>query len=60
MSPKAIVEVWEETAPTFINFKIPLVEKTLETILDKDTLIKILIELNITVGSSTATCIEGG
>ena len=60
MSPKAIVEVWEETAPIFMNFNIPLTEKTLETILDNDTLTKILAALNTAVGSSTATCIEGG
>lgn len=60
MSPKAIVEVWEETAPIFMEFNIPLSKKTLETILDNDKLTKILIELNTAVGSSTATCIEGG
>lgn len=60
MSPKAIVEVWENTVPIFVKFKVPLTDKTLETIFGTDTLTKLLIELNAVVGSSTATCIEGG
>ncbi|MDR7080718.1 hypothetical protein J2Y03_005809 [Neobacillus niacini] len=60
MSPKAIVEVWKETAPIFVKFNLPLTEKTLETILGTDTLTALLIELNAAVRSSTATCIEGG
>lgn len=60
MSPKGIVEVWENTETVFVKFNIPLTEKTLETTIDADILPKLLIELNAVVGSSTATCIEGG
>ena len=60
MSPKAIVAVWEDTEPVFIRFNVPLTEKTLETTIDANILPKLLNELNSVVGSSTATCIEGG
>lgn len=60
MSPKAIVDVWENTAPIFEKFNVPLTDKTFETTIDADILSKLLIELNAVVGSSTATCIEGG
>lgn len=60
MSPKAIVEVWKITAPIFTKFNVPLTDKTLESIMNSDTLPNLLIELNAAVGSSTATCIEGG
>lgn len=60
MSPKAIVEVWEDTLTIFQNHNIPLTEKSLETFIEADTLNVLLIELNDIVGSSTATCVEGG
>jgi hypothetical protein len=60
MSPKAIVEVWENTEPVFVAYNVQITEKTLETIIDAGDLPKLLIELNSVVGSSTATCIEGG
>ncbi|WP_019156613.1 hypothetical protein [Robertmurraya massiliosenegalensis] len=60
MSPKAIVEVWENTAPLFVKFNVPLTDMTLESIMDPKILPNLLIELNAAVGSSTATCIEGG
>ena len=60
MSPKAIVEVWENTLTIFQKHNIPLTEKSLETFIEVDTLTVLLIELNDIVGSSTATCIEGG
>lgn len=60
MSPKAIVEVWENTTLIFAKFKVPLTEETLETIVKSDILTNLLNELNAVVGSSSATCIEGG
>lgn len=60
MSPKAIVEVWGNTAIIFENQNVPLIEKSLESFLDADSLMSLLIELNEMVGSSTATCIDGG
>jgi predicted component of viral defense system (DUF524 family) len=60
MSPKAIVEVWENTAPIFEKFNVPVSEKALETLFETDTLTKLLVELNSVVGSSSVTCIEGG
>lgn len=60
MSPKAIVEVWEKTATIFEKYNVPITEKTLETFIEADTMTILLIELNDIVGSSTATCIEGG
>ncbi|CAM4051539.1 hypothetical protein [Mesobacillus zeae] len=61
MSPKAIIEVWEITAPIFLKFNVPLTEKSLETIIEEaDTLTNLLTELNTVVGSSSVTCIEGG
>jgi hypothetical protein len=60
MSPKAIVEVWENTAPIFVKFNVPLSENALETVFETATLTRLLIELNEVVGSSTATCIDGG
>jgi hypothetical protein len=60
MSPKAIVEVWENTAPIFMKFNVPLIDKKLESIIEFEKLPNLLFELNNTVGSSTTTCIEGG
>lgn len=60
MSPKAIVEVWENTAVVFKKYHVPITEKTLESLIENDILDTLLKELNNTVGSSTATCIEGG
>ncbi len=60
MSPKAIIEVWENTEPIFVKFNVQLMDKTLESIIEPEILPKLLIELNAVVGSSTATCIEGG
>ena len=60
MSPKAIVEVWEITAPIFVKFNVPLTDKTLESIVESEILHNLLIELNAAVGSSTVTCVEGG
>jgi hypothetical protein len=60
MAPKAIVEVWEITSPIFAKFNVPLTDKTLESIIESRILPNLLVELNAAVGSSTATCIEGG
>ena len=60
MSPKAIVEVWENTDNTFKKYNVSISEKTLDTLVQESVLSVLLSELNIVVGSSSATCIEGG
>ena len=60
MSPEAIVDVWENTADVFTKYNIPLVNQSLEKVVNYDLLIVLLQELNSIIGSSTATCIEGG
>ena len=60
MSPKAIVEVWKISAPIFVEFNVPLTERTLESIIDPGILPNLIMELNAAVGSSTTTCVEGG
>lgn len=60
MSSKAIVEVWENTVDTFKKYHVPYSEKTLDTLVQESILPALLSELNTVVGSSRATCIEGG
>jgi hypothetical protein len=60
MSPKAIVEVWEDTEQVLKKYNVPLIERALETTIDVAILPKLLNELNFVVGSSAASCIEGG
>lgn len=60
MSSKAIVEAWENTAPIFVKFNVPLTYKTLESAIESEILPSLLVELNAAVGSSTETCVEGG
>lgn len=60
MTPKDIVEVWEDTATIFEKYNIPLTDKVMKTFIEADTLSKLLDELNTIVGSSNTTCIEGG
>ncbi|MFC4801260.1 hypothetical protein ACFPA1_18190 [Neobacillus sp. GCM10023253] len=60
MSPEAIIEVWGETADVFKKYNVPLTKETLETVVEIDLLPSLLQELNLVVGSSSATCIEGG
>jgi hypothetical protein len=60
MTPKEIVDVWEATEDIFKKYKIPVTIQTLETLVAEEHLPLILQELNATVGSSAATCIEGG
>lgn len=60
MSPKAIAEVWESTAPIFEKYDVALVGEALENYVKVELLKVLLIELNDFVGSSSETCIEGG
>ncbi|PTL39062.1 hypothetical protein [Alkalicoccus saliphilus] len=60
MSPRAIVEVWEETRLIFKRNLIPLSDKPLEILIEPDDLPSLLIELNDLIGSSSVTCIDGG
>jgi hypothetical protein len=60
MSPRAIVEVWEMTAEIFNKYRIPIINQSLETLVEEQHLSILLEKLNTAVGSSTATCIEGG
>lgn len=60
MSPNAIVEVWGETEDIFIKYNIPLTNQALETLVETDISYSLLKELNSVVGSTTATCVEGG
>ncbi|QCJ41255.1 hypothetical protein FAY30_04725 [Bacillus sp. S3] len=60
MTSKAISDVWEDTVQVFQNYHVPITEKTL-LVLVNDTILQVLLaELNNVVGSSNATCIEGG
>lgn len=60
MSPEAIVDVWKETEGVFQKYNVLITKQTLETLVENELLILLLHELNSVVGSSTATCIEGG
>lgn len=60
MSPSAIAEVWNETKAVFNKYNIPLTKHTLESLVEKELLPSLLQDLNAVVGSSSATCIEGG
>jgi hypothetical protein len=60
MSSKAIVDVWEETTGIFNKYQIPIVKQSLDTVVEEKLLTSLLKELNSVIGSSTATCIEGG
>ncbi|MEB1807390.1 MAG: hypothetical protein LPK26_08820 [Bacillaceae bacterium] len=60
MSPKAIIGVWKETTNVFQKYKVPLTKQPLETLVEGELLLSLVQELNSVVGSSTATCIEGG
>lgn len=55
MVPKVIVEVWENTADVFKEYNVPLSDKTLETLVEADTLTPLLQELNAVIGSSPET-----
>jgi hypothetical protein len=60
MTSKAISEVWKETLEVFQKYNIPITEKTLQVLANDKILQVLLTELNKIVGSSNATCIEGG
>lgn len=61
MSPKAIVQVWENTIDIFNKYHFsPSSNQTLDILVAKDILPTLLFELNHSVGSSGETCIEGG
>lgn len=60
MSPADIVGVWEVTSAIFTKYNIPLTKQPLKTLVKDDQIPLLLQELNASVGSSTATCIEGG
>lgn len=60
MSSSAIVKVWEETKEVFERNHIALSERPLEDTVHPDVLSLLLDELNVRVGSSAATCTEGG
>ncbi|KAB7664155.1 hypothetical protein [Bacillus sp. B1-b2] len=60
MSPQAIMEVWENTKEIFESYNVPFTRKTLQSLVHKDVLPRLLRDLNEKVGSSEITCIEGG
>lgn len=60
MSPKAITEIWSNATVVLNKFKVPISDKPLETVVESQVLDSLLKELNNIVGSSSATCIEGG
>ncbi|WP_066389247.1 hypothetical protein [Neobacillus mesonae] len=60
MAPEAIVDVWGDTADIFKKYNVPITKQSLETLVESELLPLLLQELNFVVGSSTATCIEGG
>lgn len=60
MSPKEIVRVWEMTSEIFEKYRIPLLGQALENLVESQKLTILLSELNRAVGSTEATCIEGG
>ncbi|MCM2535796.1 hypothetical protein NDK43_30350 [Neobacillus pocheonensis] len=60
MTSKAISEVWEETLAVFQKCNVPITEKTLQVLVEDNILQVLVTELNHVVGSSNATCIEGG
>lgn len=60
MTSKAISEVWEDTLEVFQKYNVPITEKTLQVLVNDNNLQLLLTELNKVVGSSNATCIEGG
>jgi hypothetical protein len=60
MSPKAIIEIWNNTTVVLDKYKVPISEEELEAIVDSQVLNSLLKELNNIVGSSSSTCIEGG
>ncbi|MBS4171831.1 hypothetical protein [Bacillus sp. FJAT-49736] len=60
MTSKAIREIWEETSEVFQKYNVPIIEKALQELVNDNILHLLITELNKVVGSSNATCIEGG
>jgi hypothetical protein len=60
MTSKAITEVWENTVQVFQKYEVPITKNELKELVSDNSLQVLLTELNNVVGSSNATCIEGG
>jgi hypothetical protein len=60
MTSKAIIEVWEDKVVVFQKYNVLITAKTLQVLVNDNILQLISTELNNVVGSSNATCIEGG
>ncbi|KON88964.1 hypothetical protein AF332_20685 [Sporosarcina globispora] len=60
MSSKAIVEIWGNAKDVFVKYNVPISEEALATTVETHILDSLLKDLNSIVGSSSATCIEGG
>lgn len=58
MSPKEIVENWQETASLFRESNIPITEKPLQQLLTGETLTAFLIKLNAVSGKSNSTAMD--
>ncbi|WP_342430287.1 hypothetical protein [Neobacillus sp. FSL H8-0543] len=60
MSSKSIIEIWENTIDVFQKHNISISEVALEKVVERNILNSLIKKLNDIVGSSSATCIEGG
>lgn len=61
MSPQAITEIWVETNKVFKEFKVPVTNHSLSSLVKDDISLQLLLtELNNVIGSTYTTCIEGG
>lgn len=60
MSTKLIVQTWQETIEIFIKYDVPIVDQAINEVVEPNLLKELLTELNIKVGSSSLTCVEGG
>jgi hypothetical protein len=60
MSSKSIIEIWENTVDVFKKHNITISETPLEKVVEGNILDSLIMELNNIVGSSSATCVDGG
>ncbi|MBT2680511.1 hypothetical protein J7E38_15985 [Bacillus sp. ISL-35] len=60
MSSKSIIDTWDSTKDVFKKHNMTISESPLEKVVDGDILDSLIKELNNIVGSSSATCVEGG
>lgn len=61
MPVAGIIEAWETTREVFESFRIDTeTTKSLNEVASDDTLEKLVKAINEKIGSTTATCIEGG